>query len=96
MRLHGLAAFVGLFVFGVVSASHIARGWLFTAQEDWTGQRKTGIALCVLAIVLALTGYLLYYFAPEEVRPALGWVHAVAGVAMGVLIAFHQRDKHAV
>jgi hypothetical protein len=96
MRLHGLAAFGGLFVFGVLSASHITRGWLLTRQDDWTGQRKTGIALCVLAGFLALTGYLLYYFAPEELRPALGWIHSAAGLAMGVLIGFHQRDKHAV
>ena len=49
------------------------------------------LALCALGAVLALTGYLLYYFAPEGVRPALGWVHAVAGIAMVLAIALHWR-----
>jgi hypothetical protein len=95
MRLHGLAAFAGLFMFGVLFALHVPRGWLLTRQKDWAGQRKTGTLLCVLAVFLALTGYALYYFAPEPLRPALGWVHAVAGVAMAGLIFIHRRNKEA-
>jgi hypothetical protein len=95
MRLHGLAAFAGIFMFGALSASHVPQGWRLTFQYHWAGQRKTGLALCALAFVLAVTGYMLYYFAPEPIRPALGWVHAFAGVAMGVLIPIHRRNKNA-
>ena len=92
MRLHGLAAFAGLFFFGVLSAIHIPRGWKYSLHPNWTGQRKTGIALCVFAAVLAVTAYMLYYFAPETVRPALGWVHAIAGAAMGVMVFIHRHN----
>jgi hypothetical protein len=95
MRLHGLAAFAALFMFGVLAASHVPQGWRHTFQFHWAGQRKTGLTLCALAVVLAVTGYMLYYFAPETIRPALGWVHALAGVAMGVLILIHRRSKNA-
>ena len=95
MRLHGLAAFAALFMFGVLAASHVPQGWRHTFQFRWAGQRKTGLTLCALAVVLAVTGYILYYFAPEPIRPALGWVHALAGVAMGVLILIHRRNKNA-
>jgi peptidoglycan/LPS O-acetylase OafA/YrhL len=93
MRLHGLAAFAGLFTLGFLAATHIPRGWRHTREHHWGGQRKTGLALCALAAVLVATSYMLYYFAPEPVRPALGWVHAFAGVAMGVLIFVHRRNK---
>jgi hypothetical protein len=95
MRLHGLAAFAGLFMFGVLAASHVPRGWRHTRQHRWVGQRKTGLTLCALAVILAVTGYVLYYFAPDPIRPSLGWVHTVAGVAMGVLILVHRRNKNA-
>ena len=45
------------------------------------------------AALLALTGYLLYYFASESVRPALGWLHSAVGIAAGAGLAFHQRRK---
>jgi hypothetical protein len=91
MRLHGLAAFAGLFMLGALSASHVPRGWRLTRRQRWANQRQSGLTLCVFAAVLAGTGYWLYYFAPESIRPALGWVHTGAGVAMGILFAIHGR-----
>ena len=91
LRLHGLAAFAGLFVLGLLAAAHIPQGWRLSHRRRWAGQRSSGVLLCVIGALLALTGYLLYYFASEAVRPALGWAHAIVGVTMGVLIASHRR-----
>ena len=91
LRLHGLASFAGLFMLGVLGASHIPLGWRLSARQRWTQQRNSGLALCVLAALLAVTGYLLYYFAPETLRPTLGWAHAIAGVAAGALLLRHRR-----
>ncbi len=91
LRLHGLAAFAGLFVLGVLAAAHIPQGWRLSQRRRWAEQRGSGMLLCVVGAVLALTGYLLYYFASEAVRPVLGWAHAFVGVTMGVLIASHRR-----
>ena len=91
MRLHGLAAYAGLFVLGVLAAAHVPHGWRLTARHRWAGQRGSGITLCAVAAMLVLTGYLLNYFAPEAVRPGLGWAHAAFGALMGVLIASHRR-----
>lgn len=104
LRLHGAAAFAGLFLLGVVAGAHIPHGWRLSRRHRWAHQRGSGLALCALGGALALTGYLLYYFAPEGVRPALGWMHAAAGVAMTLAIAVHRRrpgpsadpEKHAV
>ena len=91
LRLHGLAAFAGLFVLGVLAAAHIPQGWRLSHRRRWAGQRSSGVMLCVVGALLSLTGYLLYYFASEAVRPALGWAHAFVGITMGVLIASHRR-----
>ena len=54
-------------------------------------QRRWGIVLCVLAALLAASAWLLYYFAPDPVRPALGLAHSAAGVAMALALWLHRR-----
>jgi hypothetical protein len=93
MRLHGLSAFAALVLLGALSAAHIPQGWRLTQRRRWMRQRRLGILLCASAMVLALTGYLLYYFAPESVRPALGWLHAAVGVLMTGLYLVHRRGQ---
>jgi hypothetical protein len=91
LRLHGLAAFGGLFVLGLVGAAHVPHGWRLSRRPRWAHQRRTGLALCVLAAALALSGYLLYYFAPEAFRPTLGWTHSIIGGLMAWAILLHRR-----
>ena len=91
MRLHGLAAYGGLFALGVIAAGHVPQGWRLSARHRWSHQRSSGVTLCSLGAVLALTGYLLYYFAPESIRPALGWVHTSVGLVTALLLLSHRR-----
>jgi hypothetical protein len=91
MRLHGLAAFAFLFALGALAATHIPTGWRTGTRPGRTRQRRSGLILCLLAGACALTGYLLYYFAPDTVRPALGFVHSGIGAAAALLVAFHRR-----
>lgn len=93
MRLHGLGSFGALFVLGVLAAAHVPTGWRLSGRHRQAGQRRTGLALCTLAALLALTGYQLYYFAPEALRPALGLLHAGLGLAMALLGAWHGRRR---
>lgn len=95
MRLHGLGGFAGLFVLGVLAAAHVPPGWRVSGRQRHAGQRATGVALCSLAALLALSGYALYYFASEAVRPPLGLAHAALGVAMALLGGWHgRRHRH--
>jgi hypothetical protein len=91
LRMHGLAAFAGLFMLGVLAAGHIPQGWRLSQRRRWAMQRSSGTLLCVIGALLALSGYALFYFASEAVRPALGWAHAFVGVTMALLIASHRR-----
>ena len=96
MRLHGLAGFVALFLFGALAAAHVPQGWRLSHRMRWAPQRGTGLALCTFVGLLALTGYLLYYFAPEGVRAPLGWLHSALGLAVLVLVPWHRRRHHRV
>ena len=87
----GLASFLVLFGFGALAASHVPQGWRLSQRLRWARQRGSGVILCTLAATLAATGYLLYYFAPEGVRPALGWLHSALGVAMALVVVWHRR-----
>lgn len=93
MKVHGLAAFAALFMFGVLAASHVPHGWRLSHRWRWARQRGSGLALCTLAALLALTSYLLYYFAPEGIRDALGWLHSALGAAALPLLLTHRRSR---
>jgi hypothetical protein len=87
MRLHGAAVMASLFFLGTVLPGHAMRGWRMHRQ------RRMGLALWTLLALLAGTGYVLYYFAPEAWRPAIGWAHAALGVAVGLALPWHRRGS---
>lgn len=91
LRLHGAAAELALFSMGTIAAAHLPQGWRLSRRRRWAHQRASGLVLAGLMAVLAITGYALYYFAPEAVRPALGWTHAAAGLGMALMLAQHRR-----
>ncbi len=92
LKLHGLAAFAALFLLGALAAHHIPHGWRVGARHRYASQRTTGLALCTLGAFLVASGYALYYFAPEGVRPVLGWAHALAGIVLAGMALYHRRS----
>jgi hypothetical protein len=91
MRLHGLGAFAALFAGGVMVGAHVNAGWRVSARMGT--QRRSGIALCSLLSLTVLSAYLLYYFAPEDWRPPLGWMHAGLGAALAGTGLWHARRR---
>ena len=91
LRGHGLAAYAALFALGLVAAAHVPQGWRLSRRAPHAGQRGSGLGLCVMAGALALSGYGLYYFSPEWLRPGLGWGHALVGVGLAVTLLWHRR-----
>jgi hypothetical protein len=87
MRLHGLAGFAMLVVFGAFLPWHVPRGWRM--------QPRRGLEVSLLGTLGAaiVTAYCLYYFAPETLRPGLGWLHAALGCAAGLAVWWHRRRR---
>ena len=89
IRAHALAAWVAAFTLGGIAAQHIPRGWHATLRRRTLAQRRLGLALCGMALALALSGYALMYFVPEPVHSAWGWAHSAVGVAMAAVLVAH-------
>ncbi len=86
--VHGGAMMIVLAALGSVLAVHVPAGWE-------SGLRRRSAFFTVAAVlVLAGTGWGLYYVGLESVRNAMGWVHAGIGLALAPLFWIHsQRGK---
>ena len=83
LRLHGGAAMLFLLVVGSLLPIHVRRGW---------HQRKNlrlGIVLLCVALLLTCSGYALYYFGGEEMRPFISAFHWIIGLGTPVLLIWH-------
>jgi hypothetical protein len=85
MRLHGAALLASLFFLGSIAPAHVSRGWRLARQ------RTTGLLMLGGMALLVASGYALYYFAPEPIRPALGNAHAALGLVLAGVLAWHGR-----
>jgi disulfide bond formation protein DsbB len=84
LSLHGLAAFVTLWQFGLLWGRHILSGWE-SRRRRWSGATLFGLLL-----LLVLTGYLLYYPPSEGALAPVGLVHWLLGLALGVVFLVHR------
>jgi hypothetical protein len=95
LRAHALAAWLGAFTLGEIAASHIPRGWHTTMRRRTPAQRRLGLALCMMALALILSGYALMYLVPEPAHAAWGWAHSAIGAVMaGVLVVHSSGTAH--
>jgi len=83
LRLHGAAAMGFLVVLGTLLPVHVRRAWQFRLN------RRSGATVLTLAGLLIASGYALYYVAGEDLRPALGVLHWVLGLAGLPVLALH-------
>ena len=87
MRAHGLGVIVFLFALGGLGPVHIPRGWRERRSL------RSGLTLAACALLLAASGYGLYYWVSEAQRPLLGWLHSAVGAVMGLVFALHWRAR---
>jgi hypothetical protein len=87
-RLHGLIVFAMLVAIGSVLPVHARLGWQLRRN------RHSGLAMKIIFLWLAATGYALYYFASDDNRDWLAPLHWAAGLSLPLMIAFHvQRGR---
>lgn len=90
LRLHGVCAFVLLWLGGLLWALHVRPGL------RWPLRRRSGTAIAVVFCTLAATAYCLYYLDEGIFRDAAGVVHWVIGLALAVPVALHALPKRRV
>jgi len=81
--LHGVAAYVLLWIVGRLYALH--------QQGNWRARRNraSGLALSAALLLLACSGLTLYYPPHEDWRDAFSLFHQVLGLSLALLVPLH-------
>ena len=89
--LHGVAAAVMLWLFGLLWLAHVRRAW--HARRN----RRSGGTMATLLALLALSGLGLYYVGNDNARDWIGTAHWVAGFIAAAALPIHiWRGRRAV
>ncbi|CAJ0866539.1 hypothetical protein [Ralstonia flatus] len=83
MKLHGAAAMMSLYLFGMLWGPHIRNAWVRRRN------RTAGAMLGSLTIALVLTGYALYYVNGELMRQSAEVLHWSAGMVVCIALWIH-------
>lgn len=83
LRVHGSAVIGFLVAFGALLPGHIRRGWRQGLN------RGTGLAMIILAAVLTLSGYGLYYLVGDAWRAWTSVMHWTIGLLSGSVLTLH-------
>ncbi len=83
LRLHGAALVAFLIVMGTVLPAHAQYGWRHRMN------RGTGITVLVVASLLALSGYGLYYLVDDQWRTWTSLLHWIVGLAAIAVLGLH-------
>lgn len=82
MKIHGAAMLIFIVVLGTLF-THVRRGWILGAN------RLSGCFNIGINILLALTGWLLYYIADDSARDTASLIHWSIGLASLPLLSAH-------
>ncbi len=80
LRAHGLSAMLSLLVLGSLVLAHMRRACVLRRN------RVSGLVLASIFVVLIASGYALYYFGSEELRPVIGTIHWLLGLVCAPLL----------
>lgn len=89
LRVHGAAAMAALMAFGSVLSVHVPRAWKFARNQP------SGTAMLACALVLALTGWLLYYASGDSTRAWSDYLHMALGALAPLALLWHLRFRRA-
>jgi hypothetical protein len=87
LRAHGAAAMAALLALGSVLAVHVPRAWHLSRNL------LSGTAMLATALVLAFTGWLLYYASGESMRAWSDYLHMAIGAAAPIALLWHLRYR---
>jgi hypothetical protein len=83
MKLHGAAALLVTYLAGTMLYGHMLTAWRQRRN------RVTGCLVTATFLLLALTGYGLYYFSGDGLRQFNEWLHWLLGFASPAALVLH-------
>jgi hypothetical protein len=83
LLIHGVIAILSMYVFGWISARHILRWWPARLR------RLSGGTLGAFFLLLALSGFALFFVSDDDWQRIAAWTHDVLGLGVTVFAAEH-------
>jgi|GEM_PF-390833 hypothetical protein len=83
MRLHGAAVIAFLVVFGALLPGHVVQNWRQRVN------RYSGLSMVIVVVLLALSGYGLYYLVDERLRAVISMTHWLVGLTAFIALVTH-------
>jgi hypothetical protein len=83
LKTHGAAAMATLILFGTLLPIHVRRGWRARLN------RSAGLAILAVSVLLAASGYALYYAGGAWLRNVAKYVHDGLGLLFPVILWWH-------
>ena len=83
MTIHGAAAMIALVLVGAMLPAHVPVGWAIRRNQS------SGAGTLAAWLLLAVTGWLLYYAGDEWLRHAASVLHLAIGFALPAALAAH-------
>lgn len=87
LKIHGAFSALALVLLGSLLAIHVTPA-LQSRRHLWTG-----LSLLTLWLLLAVSGYLLYYAGDEDLRALISQLHWIVGLALPLLLAAHLSER---
>ena len=85
LRIHGMLAMLMLFMFGWIGGTHVAIRW-----RQWRAN-VDGLVLLIVAALLAISGYALYYLIDDSQHLAVSLIHQALGALIIAIAIIHWR-----
>jgi hypothetical protein len=83
LLIHGVAAVLGMYVLGWISARHVLRWWPGGLR------RLSGGGLAAMLGLLVVSGFALFFLSDDEWQHSAAVVHEVLGVAVTLFAVQH-------
>jgi len=83
MKIHGAASMLIIFFSGTLLYGHMLNAW------HQGRNRSAGLVMAGSFLLIALTGYGLYYFDGELLRRVTEWLHWAVGFGLPLLLWWH-------
>jgi hypothetical protein len=88
LKIHGASAMLVLVSFGYLLATHVHAAWRTHRQ------RGSGLPLVAIFVLMAASGWCLYYIADVTWRARIAWLHLGTGLSLPILLATHIITGH--
>lgn len=83
LKVHGAAILAFAVLAGSLWPVHIRPAW--RAHQN----RRSGVSMVVMLMLLTVTGYLLYYGSGDTLRDWVGLIHWAFGLGVPALVLLH-------